>query len=56
MLADDLSLTGDDNTLGIDPYADRAIGEGRRHAIAIALQMDQTRRRDSLGVLDKPVE
>src|ERR1700729_4285035 len=33
MLADDLSFTGDDDTLGIDPHADRAIGEGRRHAI-----------------------
>ena len=31
-------------------------GEGRRHAITIALQMDQARRRDSLGVLDKAVE
>ena len=45
MLTDDLPFGGDDNTLGIDPYADRAIGEGCRHAIAIALQMDQARRR-----------
>jgi hypothetical protein len=27
MLADDLSFTGDDDALGIDPHADRAIGE-----------------------------
>ena len=40
MLADDLFLTVDDNPLGIDPRADRVIGEGRGHAIAIALQMD----------------
>jgi hypothetical protein len=38
--ADDLPFR-DDDTLGIDPHADQAIGEGRRHATAIALQMDQ---------------
>jgi hypothetical protein len=31
VFADDLPLGGDDNPLGIDPHADRAIGEGRRH-------------------------
>jgi hypothetical protein len=41
MFADDLSLGDDDDTLGIYPHADGAIGEGRRHAIAIALQVDQ---------------
>jgi hypothetical protein len=56
VFADDLPLGGDDNPLGIDPHADRAIGEGRRHAIAIAVQMDQARRRDALGVFDKTVE
>jgi hypothetical protein len=53
MLAENLSFTGDDNRLGISSYANRAIGEGHWHAIAIALQMDQARRRDALGVLDK---
>ena len=56
MLADDLPLGGDDNALGIDPHADRAIGEGRRHAVAIAVQMDQARRRHALGVFDEAVE
>ena len=56
MLADDLSLGGDDDALGIDPYADRAIGEGRGHAVAIAVQMDQARRRHALGVFDEAVE
>ena|ERR1700684_3708430 len=37
MLANNLPLGGDDNALGIHPNADRAIGEGRRHAVAIAL-------------------
>ena len=41
MFADDLPFGDDDDMLGIDPYADRTIGEGRGHAIAIALQMDQ---------------
>ena len=49
VLADDLPLGGDDDALGIDPHADRSVGEGRRHAVAIALQMDQARRRDALG-------
>ena len=50
------SFGGDDDALGIDPHADRAIGEGRRDAVAIALQMDQARRRDALGVFDETVE
>src|SRR5580693_31397 len=56
MFADDLSLGGDNDAFGINSYADRTIGEGRRHAVAIALQVDQARRRDPLGVLDKTVE
>ena len=31
VFADDLPFGGDDDTLGIEPHADRAIGEGRRH-------------------------
>jgi hypothetical protein len=30
MLANNLPLGGDDNAVGIHPYADRAIGEERR--------------------------
>ena len=56
VFADDLPFGDDDDTLGIDPHADRAIGERRRHAITIALQMDQARRRDALGVFDETVE
>jgi hypothetical protein len=56
MFADDLSLGGDNDAFGIDSYADRAIGEGRWHAVAIALQMDQARRRHALGVFDEAVE
>ena len=56
MFADDLPLGGDDDALGIDPHADGTIGEGRRHAVAIAVQMDQARRRHALGVLDEAVE
>jgi hypothetical protein len=56
MLADHLSLADDDDAFKVHPHADRAVGEGRRHAVAIALQMDQTRRRDPFGVFDKAVE
>jgi hypothetical protein len=56
MFADDLSLGGDDDAFGINSYADRTIGEGRGHAVAIAVQMDQARRRHALGVFDEAVE
>ena len=56
MLADDLPLGDDDDSLGIYPHADRAIGEGGRHAVAIAVQMDQARWRHALGVFDEAVE
>ena len=56
VFADDLPLGGDDDALGIDPHADRLIGERGRHAVAVAVEMDQARRRDALGVLDKAVE
>ena len=32
----------DDQSVGIDPQADRAVGKGRRNAIAIAFEADQT--------------
>ena len=36
MFAYDLSLGDDQEAVGIDPQADRPIGEGRRHAVAVA--------------------
>jgi hypothetical protein len=56
VFADDLPFGGDNNAFGIDSYADRAIGERRRHAVAIAVQMDQACRRHALGVFDEAVE
>src|ERR1700722_12917078 len=56
MVADDLSLGGDNDAFRIDSYADWTIGEGRGHAVAIAIQMDQARRRHALGVFDEAGE
>src|SRR5690606_2941556 len=56
MLAYDMPLRGNHDPFWIDPEADWPIGEGRRHAVAIALQMDQAGRRDPLGVFDEAVE
>ena len=56
MLADDLPLGGDDDALGINPHADGPVSEGRWHAVPVAIQMDQTRRRDALGVFDEAVK
>ena len=56
MFAQDPPLGGHDDALGIDPHADRTVGERRRHAVAIALQVDEAGRRDAFGVFDEPVE
>lgn len=56
MLANDLSLCDDHNTVWINPWAYRSIGEGHRDAVAIALQMHDAGRRDTLGVFDEPIE
>jgi hypothetical protein len=42
MFAQDVALGCNDQPIGIDPQADRAIGKGRRNAVAIALEADQT--------------
>ena len=56
MLANDLPFRHYFEAVGIDPQADRAIGEGGRHAVAIALQMDEAGRRDPLGMFHKTIE
>ncbi|MNE41194.1 hypothetical protein D3C80_1352530 [compost metagenome] len=56
MLADDLALRSNHDTIRIDPQAHRSIGEGCRDAVAIALQMDEAGRRDPLGIFDEAVE
>jgi hypothetical protein len=56
VLADDLPLGGDDDTLGVNPHANGPIGERRRHAIPIAVEVDQACRRDALGIFDEAVE
>jgi len=56
MLADDLPFGDDDDALWIHAQVDRSVGEGRWHAIAVALKMNEAGRRDALGVLDEAVE
>ena len=56
MLAKHLPFRDDDNPLGINAQADRPIGEGRRHAVAIAFQMNEAGRRYAFAVFDKAVE
>ena len=56
MLAQDLTLGGHDDPLGIDPDADRPVGERGRHAVAVALKVHEADRRYPLGVLDKTVK
>ena len=56
MLAQDLALGGDDDPFRVDPQADRPVGEGGRHTVAVALEVDEAGRRYSLGVFDEAIE
>ena len=56
MLADCLPFSDEDDPVGIDPQAHRTVGEGGRHAVAIALQMNEAGRGNAFGVLDEAVE
>ena len=44
VLAQDLTLGGDDDPLGVNPQADRAVGERGRHAVAVALEVHEAGR------------
>jgi hypothetical protein len=41
MFTEDLSFRSDDNSLRVDPHADRSIGEGGRHAVAVTFQVNE---------------
>jgi hypothetical protein len=56
MFAQDLPLRGDHDPVGIDPQTDGTIGEGGRHGVADTLEVDQTCRRDPLGLFDKAIK
>jgi hypothetical protein len=56
VLADDLPLGRDHEPGGVDPQADRAVGERGRHAIAVPFEADQTGRRHPLALLDEAVK
>ena len=56
MFAQDVALGCNDQPIRIYPQADRAIGKGRRNALAIALEADQTCGGDAFAVLDKTVK
>ena len=56
MLAEDMPFGSDHQALRVDPQADRAVGERRRNAVAIAFEADQASGRDTLAMLDEPVE
>ena len=56
MLAHDLALGHHHEPVGVDPQADRAVGERRRHAVAVGFEMHEAGWRYPLGVFDKAVE
>jgi hypothetical protein len=56
VLADDLPLGRDDEPVGVDPQADRAVGERRRDTVAVPLEADQAGRRHPLALLDEAVK
>ncbi len=54
MLAQQLPLGCNDDPLRIDRQAQRPVGKGCRHAVAVAIEGHQARRRHPLGLLTKP--
>jgi hypothetical protein len=56
MLAQDLPFCRHNNPLGIDPDAERTVGERGGDAVTVALKVDEADRRDPLGVLVEAVE
>src|SRR6187551_1870220 len=56
VLTDSLPLCHNNNAVRVDPQTDRSIGEGRRNAVAVALQMNEAGWRDALAILDEAVE
>src|SRR3546814_18047070 len=55
MFAYDLPLGDDQEVIGIDAQADGPIGEGRRHAVAVALQMHEAGRPDPLAIFTEAI-
>ena len=56
VLTQDLPLSGDDDPFRVNPQTDRAVGEGRRHTVAVALEVHEAGRRYALGVFYEAVE
>ena len=56
MLANNLTFGGNNNAVRVNAQADRPIGEGGRHTVAIALKVNKTGRRHTLAIFDKAIE
>ena len=56
VLAQDVTFCRHNQSVRIDLKADRAIGEWRRNAVAIALEADQTCGREAFAQLDEAVK
>ena len=56
VLAHELQLGDHDKPVGVDPQADRPVGERGRNAVAVGIEMNQAGRRHPFGVFDEAVE
>lgn len=56
MLAQDLAFCSDNGPLRVNPQARRTVGERGRHAVSVALEVDQAGRRHTLGMLDEAIK
>ena len=56
MFADDVPFSDDDDSCWINSHADGMVGKGRRHAVAIAVEMNETSRRYVFAVFHEPVK
>src|SRR5580658_116312 len=55
MFADDLPFGDDNDAFGVDTHADRVVGKRCRHAVAIAVEMNEAGRRHALAVFHEAV-
>ncbi|MNL14608.1 hypothetical protein D3C87_1355570 [compost metagenome] len=56
MLAEDIALGRNDQSLGINPQADGPVRKRCRHTVAVPFEGDQACRRDALALLDEAVK
>ena len=56
MLGNHLAFGDEHDPAGVDAQTDGPVGERRRHAVAVALEVHEACRRDAFGVFNETIE